>query len=334
MIELVKAVERSGIPSSEFLRAANIEPAWLETDDHRLRREQVFALAQVALDLTRDPAFGLHWGEWLTANSFNLISHLLVHASSLSQAFQTFGRFGQLMADDASVELVEFEDRAELRLIDTTEQPLAMRRLIAEMSTLGFSRLIQHFGGRSGKVASVSFQYPAPAYRSEYTRLFEGTERFDQPFTGLSFSRALLHARSPQIDEGLYGTLTDLAERRLLRLQTRAPYALQVRHHLMQQRMPHRVSMRQIAARIGISVRSLHRRLHEEGQSYVALANAAAADLAKRLLQDERQTIQETAHTLGFSSVSSFHRAFRRWTGTTPAAVREQIADPYPQRTG
>jgi AraC-like DNA-binding protein len=85
--------------------------------------------------------------------------------------------------------------------------------------------------------------------------------------------------------------------------------------------------MRQVAQRLGLSVRSLHRRLSEEQQSYVALANEVSAQRAKQLLIDERRTIQETAHAMGFTNVSSFHRAFRRWTGVTPAAFREQPSD-------
>ena len=77
--ELVRAVERSGVSREEFLHAAKIEPAWLESDDFRLPRSAVFGLCEVAFDVTRDPALGLHWGEWLTRSSFNLISHLLAH---------------------------------------------------------------------------------------------------------------------------------------------------------------------------------------------------------------------------------------------------------------
>ncbi len=332
MIELVRAVERAGVPKGEFLKAASLAPAWLEHDDHRLRRNDVFRACQVALDLTRDAAFGLHWGEWLTASSFNLISHLLVHATNLTQALETFRRFGQLLTDEVGLELVERDDTAELRSADLPELPLPMQRLTAEMLMLGFLRLIQHFAGPNEKNASVCFKHPAPSYHAEYARIFGGAVRFDQPYTGLAFSKALLHARSPQVDEGLYGTLSDLAERRLLRLQTDAPYAVQVRHLLMQQRTPHRVAMGQIARQLGISVRSLHRRLTEEGQPYGALAIEASAALAKSLLLDQRHTIQEAAHAMGFSSVSSFHRAFRRWTGTTPASIRTQGANPRSTR--
>ena len=299
-----------------------------------MSRTELFELCQVALDLTGDPALGLHWGEWLSSNSKNLMSHLLTHASNLRQAFDTLHRFGNLVTDGAVVELVEDGDLAEVRSVDTSDRPLAIRRLTAERVTLGAYSLIRHFGGPQAKVTSVCFQYPAPDYRAEYARIFEGAERFDQPFTGLAFSRALLHAQSPQKDEDLYATLSDLAERRLLRLHHRAPYSVRVRHYLLQQGSPHRVAMRQVARSLGVSVRSLHRRLTEEGQSYADLATEASAQLAKQLLTGAGHTIQETAHAMGFSKVSSFHRAFRRWTGMTPRAFQAQNMDPRSRQAG
>jgi AraC-like DNA-binding protein len=74
---------------------------------------------------------------------------------------------------------------------------------------------------------------------------------------------------------------------------------------------------------LDVSVRSLHRRLADEGQSYVAIANEASGVLAKRLIAEENRTIQETAFLMGFNDVSSFHRAFKRWTGTTPTKFRQ-----------
>jgi AraC-like DNA-binding protein len=335
VVKLVAAVDRAGIARDEFVRAARIDPEWLESDDVRLRRADLFRLCQVALDLTRDPAFGLHWGEWLTSNSFNLISHLLVHASNLHQAVHTLQRFGHLLTDELGIELVEKDEVAELRSnLDPSDQPLPVRRLTDEMAMLGFLRLVQHFAGPTASAAAVCFRYPAPEYRSEYTRLFGGAERFDQAFTGLVFARALLRARSPQKDDDLYTTLSDLAERKLLRIEHGAPYAVRVHQHLVGQRSPHRVAMRQVARRLGLSVRSLHRRLAEEGQSYASLASGAAAERAKRLLSDEGRTIQEAAHALGFTKVGSFHRAFRRWTGTTPGAFRLLGAQRRSRRAG
>jgi AraC-like DNA-binding protein len=334
LIELVRAVERAGVARDAFMRAAQLEPEQLHGDDVRVSLREIHASCAAALELTGDPALGLHWGEWLTSNAFNLMSHLLAHSASLRQALASMQRFQHLVSDQMGVDLIEQGDVAELRSIDAPDQPLPVRRLRAEMVMLGLLRLVRDFAGPSAKIVSVRFPYPAPDYRAEYTRLFAGAERFEQPTIALAFDRTLLRARSPQMDEDLYGTLSDLAERRLLRLHSRAPYAVRVRHYLMQQPAPQRVTMPQVARGLGVSVRSLHRRLSEEGRSYVSLVAEACGDLAKRLLSDERHTIQGVAHAMGFANVSSFHRAFRRWTGSTPAALRRQRPASRSRRAG
>jgi AraC-like DNA-binding protein len=82
-----------------------------------------------------------------------------------------------------------------------------------------------------------------------------------------------------------------------------------------------------VARSLGLSARSLRRRLADEDKSYAEVANEARAIVAKHLLRDKRKTIQETAYELGFSDTSTFHRAFKSWTGMTPRAYRESHRD-------
>jgi AraC-like DNA-binding protein len=173
----------------------------------------------------------------------------------------------------------------------------------------------------------VSLAYAAPAYSSEYTRVFERAERFSEPFTGMVFDSALMNAPSPYQDDDLHEALRSVAERRVLRISDRAPYALRVRDLLVQEKAPHRVEMSAVARALKLSPRSLRRRLLDEAKPYNAIVKEACATVAERLVLDKRYTIQESAYEMGFSDTSSFHRAFKRWTGRTPSAFRqEQLA--------
>jgi AraC-like DNA-binding protein len=82
------------------------------------------------------------------------------------------------------------------------------------------------------------------------------------------------------------------------------------------------VSLTAVAAELRLSERSLQRRLAGEGTSFDALLERLRLDLALRYLGDQSIAIAEVAYLLGYSEPSAFHRAFKRWTGRTPSAVR------------
>jgi AraC-like DNA-binding protein len=318
---IVAAVERIGVPRRRYLRAAELDEVNLEHPEQRLDREDIFRLTELALDITADPAFGLHWCEGLSQHSFALLSNLLAHAPTLRNAFETLFQFGELLNDDMQLELVERDGAAILRCDGPIGNSLRYERIAAEMVTLGMYSLIRQFDP-SATFERVSFTYAAPDYRREYTRVFASGERFSQPFTGLVFDAALLDAQSPYRDEALVLNLRSVAEQRIARLRRTAPYWQQVSEFLRQQPAPHRVTIAQVAQALSLSERSLQRHLAMSGRSYSAIAHSVAAATATCLLEERLLSIKQTAHEMGFSEPSSFHRAFKRWTGKTPSAMR------------
>jgi AraC-like DNA-binding protein len=80
--------------------------------------------------------------------------------------------------------------------------------------------------------------------------------------------------------------------------------------------------MEEAARYLGISVRSLRRRLTEEGVSYRDLVASVLQRAAQELLQNGHVSVDETARATGYSETTAFHRAFKRWTGVTPKEFR------------
>jgi AraC-like DNA-binding protein len=79
-----------------------------------------------------------------------------------------------------------------------------------------------------------------------------------------------------------------------------------------------------VARRMATSERTLRRRLEEGGSSFRELLDDTRERLARNYVRDRRMALSEVAFMLGFSEPSAFHRAFKRWTGTTPAAFRSR----------
>jgi AraC-like DNA-binding protein len=135
----------------------------------------------------------------------------------------------------------------------------------------------------------------------------------------------VLSGQSPNQDDEMRGALCSLAELRLTRITRSTSYAQRVRDVLVQTGSPHRMDMQSVARRLQLSVRSLRRHLAAEGVHYDAILREALATIATELLRNDERTIQDVSDAMGFADKSTFHRAFKRWTGATPNEYRRRV---------
>jgi AraC-like DNA-binding protein len=321
---LIEGVEPTGVARDDLLRAAEIDPARLDDIDGRLERDEYDRVQTAALDLTSDDALGLHMGERVSIRAFDVLADLASHAPTLRDAVQTFVRFHRIVTDGPGTTLHEQNGTATVHYQFLRAAPRC-NRLRAEFAMVGFLRMMRHFAHRDGAARAVYFEHPAPDYHLEYARIFGGAERFDHAFTGFEFDAELLDHTQLARNGELYTVLESLAERKLSRVTREGGHAERLRDYLTSNALAQRPQMDVVARSLGISVRSLRRRLDEEGVSYTSLLNEARATLAKRMLDDPRRSIYETAYAMGFSDPSAFHRAFKRWTGMTPTQYRHSL---------
>ena len=322
---LLEAVEMSGVSALELLRAAKVEPDAVRVADASMTRSQSYRLCELAMDLTRDPALGIHWVERLSAHSFTPISPLIEHAPTLRQAFESLSEFHRLLTDNPGFELMETRDKVTVRCEPLASEPRRIQIFVAEMVVTGVFRLIRSFGVPARKLR-VQFAYEAPSHRAEYARVFEGAQHFDGAFTGLVFDRALMDTAALQNNEEVHSALRTVAKRRMVRLMQCMTYSTRVCDMMVERGPAARTDMKIIARQLGISMRSLRRRLSAEGTTYKSLTSDARATMAKRLLLTTQASIKEVAYDLGFADSTAFHRAFKRRTGMTPQGYRTHQA--------
>lgn len=327
VLGLARAVVQAGGPRDALLSDLPIDVERPRATDLRLPCSLVHRLCERALALTGDPALGLHWSERITQTSFIPILPLIAHAPTLGQALETLAHFHRLVADEPSCALIEDGATAMVRRLSRSEEPSAVTRLWSELMVGSILQILRWFAPDAAP-AHAHFAYAAPAHRDEYMRVFAGRARFAAPYTALVFDRSLLSRPSPDRDAEVHALFLALAERRLQRLTHQMPYALRVREFLVQAEWwRHRTGMPTVAHGLGLSVRSLRRLLAQENTSFTELVSETLALAAKRLLREPR-TIDGIAQEMGFSDTSSFHRAFKQWTGTTPHAYRQaQLVD-------
>jgi AraC-like DNA-binding protein len=315
---LVDAVEHRGVSRARFLAAAGWDAEQLDAVEGRVACAEYYRVCELAIDLTGDPALGLHTAEVMRPDSVDLVGQLAAHAPDVRKAIEAQLRFHKLAGDRPCHQLIEGDGRVTLRFACPGGLSARAQRFAAELHTVGMARLFRYFA-RKARPLEVCFEHAAPAYRAEYERIFCGAERFEQPFTGIVFERTLMNAARRYRDDEFHRTLCTLADSRVSRLERPGSCIERLRAVIARHGARSRLGMDAVAREIGVSTRSLRRRLASEGTSFDAVVNDTLARRAIRLLSVERMTIQETAYALGYSDTTAFHRAFKRWTGKTPS---------------
>lgn len=316
---LIDMLARGGVSRDRLLQATGISEPQLAAADARLPFTETLRITETALELSGDPAFGLRWAEALSVDTFSPTTYLITHAATLGEGIDSLLMYSKLLSDQSHVSAEYDGDEVRLVCQPIREGSAALQRMGAELAVIAFIRIVRTFCPTFCP-ERVCFEYPAPSYADEYSRVFERAARFGQPYTGLAFDRALLSARAPYRDQTVHDALRALAERRLSAHERSPYYAARVRDLLVERGRIGGPAMIEVATKLGLSVHALRRRLTAEATTFAALEHEAFAALVKQHLLDRQHTIQEAAYELGFSGTAAFHRAFKRALGLTPQA--------------
>jgi AraC-like DNA-binding protein len=281
-----------------------------------------------AIRLTDQPALGLVCGTHARELSFDLFAPLVSNAQSMRHALELACQFHPLALEGGSLQVTERAGRAIVRCGLPQYDPL-VDRVLAELSIAGLMRMLMVYGGSRKDLHAVYFEHERPAHHAAYAAVFGGAERFSQPFTGLELDATALDRPHLHSQPELQALIHAHAERHLSRLGQPPSFVDRLQVALRARPLSQALDMQRVARELGVGVRSLRRRLVEEGTSFREVVELARKSAAFSLLRRPDMTVQATSHALGFANVSAFHRAFKRWTGLTPAQYREQVqADP------
>jgi AraC-like DNA-binding protein len=311
-----------GASLPEIIGAAGLDAATLATDDARVSHEVIQRLVAESVRRSSDDDFGLHMAEMLHADIvLPLPLHYALRSSStVEEGARRLMRYTRLIADYAAFELTRasarrahFSFRAHTRLPgrQLTECVLAMIVLWLR------SNCVHDF-----RLHTVSFSHSRPASIVEHERIFRTRVRFDRGVDELVFDSAQLAWPLAHGDSQLARVLDQFLEQTVPPAFSTPSFVTRVRQKISERTQGAVPSMASIAECLHLSQRTLQRRLADAASSYTELVDTVRRERAARHLEDPSFSISEIAFMLGFSDVSTFHRAVKRWYGTTPAKMR------------
>lgn len=332
---MLAGLTRQNIDPAPHLVATNIDIADTAS---RIPVESYAALYNRINHQLDDEGFGL-FAQPMRVGSFEFLCRACISAPTLAEALARASRFLHVVLPDLAVSVRRSHGHAELvisetrKLADHTDDPgrvFAFEWLLRLLHGLSC-----WLAGRGIGLDSVIFPYRKPPHFADYALIFTEDSRFAPTVPGgtgtlvASFNANLLdlpirrdEAALTAFLEGAPGKITTLYRRD-------REMVIRVRD-LLRTALPETLSLDDIADRLYLSPRTIHRRLEEEGSSFRAIKDALRRDMALARLTKTDDPITKVAADLGYADSSAFYRAFVEWTGMAPVHYRRKWADKPP----
>ncbi|HEX2835689.1 MAG TPA: AraC family transcriptional regulator [Thermoanaerobaculia bacterium] len=320
---LIQFGARRGLDVPAFVKWLGIDPAVLEDVDARVPHERFAVALDEVSRLIQAPDLGLELAydavEMPQAH-LAFLNYVAQSSATIGAAYDTVIRYLRIVHDGRGIWLDAGGPDARIYIQPPLPLPLPRHAhdfMLASMYLRG-----RRLAAESWSPHVVRFAYARPADVSMHRRIFGASLEFGCERSELVFDRAVLDRPVLTADPMLHALMQQHAEQliaRLPRLDSPADRVRQAVAMLMSRGVP---ELEAVARHLHTSARTLQRTLNHEGLTFRQLVDAVRRDLGVRYVADDRLPLPEVAFLLGFSDTSSFHRAFRRWTGSAPGEYR------------
>ncbi len=307
-----------GLDPETLLASASLPPTALDHPDNRVSYSAVGRLLTESARQAGRPEFGLLAGQLWSLDHMGLLGQLIRHSATLGEALRTLSVYHRLNSEGGAVFLRRDGDTVTLgyAIFQPNYEGVGESYDAVMACACNFVRELVGAHWHPLKVVLARAQ---PADLRPYREFFRAHVRFDSDHTGLQIPRRLMNRPLAAADPGVRralqaqieaATATDLVVRLHRALRLLLLYGDSSGDHIAQQLAMHR--------------RTLNRRLQAQGTTFQEVLDGVRWEISRQLLANTGVPLKEVAAAAGYADTSVFVRAFRRWSGTTPARWRER----------
>ncbi len=322
---IVDYIERLGGDIDTIFGNSGISPDMAGSTTLKLRLADFCTLFEQAAQRTGFENFGLWFGNQFQPRDLGLWGYAAISAPTLGSALETLvGLFGYHQEQSSMVLAQETSGLVQLEY--QIEVPdIIDRRQDAELSLGMFLNVIRETCGSSWTPEEVHFEHPRTMDSYDHVRAFGAPVYFSQPTNALLFRSEILNRRMPAHDLKLMALMQNCLEQ--LSHLDRGPVKMidRVRSTVRSRLAAGYPSLESVARDMHVSPGAIQRDLAQGGTSFKELVETTRRELAMRYLGQRHLPVSEISFLLGYSELSAFSRAVRRWTGTSPTKVRETL---------
>lgn len=312
------ACERLGLDAAAMLRSAGLTRDQVDDPDGRIPGEAVGALWQEALVRSQDADLPLRVAQAVPFGAYRVIDFLAASAATVGEGLTRVARYFPLINSAIELRIIHAPDLVRVVLIDP-RNPAGVPRPYAEYALAVTVLHCRRAAGVEWPLAEVGFAFPRPASSATHERVFGCPVFFSRSDTELALSGRVWNSPSASASSELLRVLEQHADVMVSTLRHAEPVKQRVVRVLTEELRGADPSLANVARRLGLSERTLQRRLRDEGSSFADVLDETRKHVAGQYMQKKGFALTEIAYLLGFSEQSAFSRAFQRWHGLPPS---------------
>lgn len=315
-----------GLDCHALLQRAGISPALLDTTLSRVTATQYAALLRLLRRQLRDEFWGLTRTP-VPPGSFSQACRLLIHCATLGEALAAGAQFYHLLLTDFTPRLRVQNGMAHIRMVSKRPRDAALSYAERSFCYLSYG-LMCWLVGRRVPLLQVTYPGDATPWGNEVERMFNAPLLRNAPHMGLDLESRWLRLPIVQTPEAMEVFLRGAPGNLLVKFRDQSSLVERIRRMLRRQLTGGLPSIEEVAQSLSLSPQTLRRRLQAEGLGYQKLKDDLRRDVAIEYLGQADLTLLQIAARLGFSEASTFHRAFKDWTGQAPGVYRQTQLQP------
>lgn len=319
------------ISNTTLVNHAGIPNCQLAPLPTRLLTKEYTRLVAAGAELCNDTLFGLHAGQKTRPSSFPILGYTLMSCQTLGQSLEQVLNYESLVHDLGYSE-VTIENDIAYYTWSAYDESTPGHEHLADCVFSGIHVIAQWLTEAEITPLGVELKRPGMDCEDEYKKIAGCSVTFGQHKNRFLFSASILNLPVKQADPALFPTLKQHADDMLKAKQAEQQPPLSLSERIKEQlqtALPlQQAQLSTVADSLGITPRSLQRKLKEEGLSFQQLRDEARQMLAITLLGNPDLSMTEISYMLGYREQSSFNHAFKGWTGFTPTIYRQEHSLP------
>lgn len=318
---IVSELSMQGIEASAALEGTGLAESQLEIHATKSSYRQLDLVMRNALALSNDTAIALRAGRRLHVTSHGMFGYGLLTSATYADALLFANQFMRVPGPCCDIVVTHNGMMGTCRLdpVYWPDSATDTHRFAVELSLSGHLTAARDLVDEAFRFHRVAVDYAAPPHAALYEGLFECPILFSQRSCEYEYHRNI--SQRTLADARMHAMAREICEEVLSEINRASGIAADVRRLLIEQRGQY-PSFEVIAEKLGLSPRSLWRRLAAEGTSYRKLLAESRVRLAIEYLRKTEMTHEEIGSRLGYSDVANFRHAFVRWTGRNPSDFR------------